>query len=94
MKTSRQPRRLLGEILIEMCLISEAQLTQALEEQKATGQYLGEVLIARGWATRRGIADALAVQRTLSAEPEPGLGGGFQARAADEPATWPGEPRY
>ena len=35
-----EPRRLLGEILIEMGLVSERQVGQALEAQQETGQFL------------------------------------------------------
>ena len=83
--TNEQPRRLLGQILIEMGLISEAQLSQALDEQQETRQYLGEILIAHGWVSRPEVGHALRVQRQLFAEPEPGLGGGPQARDAGEP---------
>ena len=85
--TNEQPRRLLGQILIEMGLISEAQLSHALEEQQETGQFLGEILIAHRWVSRPDVGDALRMQRGLLAEPEPGLGGGPQAREAGEPAT-------
>ena len=89
---SEQPRRLLGQILIEMALISEAQLSEALEAQQETGQFLGEILIAHGWVSRPDIGDALRVQRGLLAEPEPGLGGGSQAREAGEPPGIAGRP--
>jgi hypothetical protein len=85
--TNEQPRRLLGQILIEMRLISEAQLSHALEEQQETGQFLGEILIAHGWIGRTDVGDALRVQRGQLAEPEPGLGGGPQAPEVGEPAT-------
>lgn len=87
-----QPRRLLGQILIEMLLISERQLEQALEEQNETGQFLGEILIAHGWLTRTALGDALRVQRDLLIEPDPGLGGGIQARDAGEPRGTNGRP--
>jgi hypothetical protein len=83
---TEQPRRLLGQILVEMGLISEDQLDEALAAQGETGELLGEVLIARGWVTRVAIHDALAVQRSLLVEPEPGLGGGLRAREVGEQA--------
>jgi hypothetical protein len=70
-----------------MGLISEPQLRQALEEQQGTGQYLGEILIAQGWVSRAEVGRALRVQRQLFDEPEPGLGGGPQARETGEPTT-------
>ena len=81
---TEQPRRLLGQILIEMGLISEWQLEQALEMQRETGQFLGEILIAHGWTTRTAVGDALRVQRGLLVEPDPGLGGGVQTRDSGE----------
>ena len=83
----------MGQILIEMNLILERQLEQALEEQHETGQFLGEILIAHGWLTRTALGKALRVQRDLLVEPEPGLGGGIQARdAGSEPHGTIGRP--
>lgn len=42
---SKQKR--LGEILIEKCLLTQEQLTDALDEQKRTGEFLGEILLKR-----------------------------------------------
>jgi len=89
---TEQPRRLLGQILIENGLISEEQLSLALEAQQETGQFLGEILIAHGWVSRPEVGDALRVQRGLLAEPEPGLGGGSHAREAGEPPGIGGRP--
>jgi hypothetical protein len=99
--TTEQPRRLLGQILIEMGLISEEQLERGLEAQRGTGQYLGEILIAHGWITRRAIGDALRVQSSLLSEPEFGVGGRIEAREAREsapkvdglPSAWLGQRR-
>ncbi len=71
-----------------MCLISDRQLEEALEEQHATGQFLGEILIARGWVARTAIRDALAVQRNLLVEPEPGLGGGLRTLETEATSVW------
>jgi len=98
---SEQPRRLLGQILIETGLISEEQLLHALEAQQGTGQFLGEILIAQGSTTRRAIGDALRVQSSLLSEPELGFGGGHQARGAGGsapivdrlPSAWLGQRR-
>ena len=78
MDAVEQPRRLLGLLLIEMGLISEEQLVQALEAQERTGELLGEVLIGRGFVTRLAIQDALATQRGVLLTPDPGFGGGLR----------------
>lgn len=78
MDVAEQPRRLLGLLLIEMGLISEDQLAQALNAQKRTGELLGEVLVARGYVTRLAIQDALALQRGVLLKPDPGFGGGLR----------------
>ena len=75
---AKQHRRLLGLLLIEMGLISEEQLAEALRAQERTGELLGEVLIGRGYVTRLAIQDALAVQRGVLLKADPGFGGGLR----------------
>jgi len=55
-------KRPIGEIFVERGLISEAQLGDALEEQKKSGRRLGEILVATGRLTRLELASALADQ--------------------------------
>ncbi|NPA29385.1 MAG: type II/IV secretion system protein [Epsilonproteobacteria bacterium] len=57
----------LGDLLVEKGLISEEQLREALQKQKASGfsKKLGEVLIDEGFLTERQIAEALAEQLRL-----------------------------
>ena len=52
----------LGEILVQQQLLTEAQLTAALAEQKKNGRRLGRILIERGLANEEQIAEALARQ--------------------------------
>lgn len=52
----------LGDLLIEHNLISQAQLEQALAEQKSSGQKLGRVLIDSGYVTEDQILEALSQQ--------------------------------
>lgn len=52
----------LGDLLIEHKLISQAQLEQALAEQKKSGQKLGRVLIEDGYLTEDQMLDALSKQ--------------------------------
>lgn len=42
----------LGEYLIEEGLITADQLKLALEEQKTTGKFLGEIVVDKGWASK------------------------------------------
>ncbi|MFQ6097028.1 MAG: GspE/PulE family protein [Armatimonadota bacterium] len=52
----------LGEILIEQGVITEEQLQDALESQRATSQFLGSLLIDLGYATPQQIGKALEAQ--------------------------------
>ncbi len=55
------PRRL-GEILIDSGILTERQLTEALETQESTKKFLGEVLIEMGFITKDKLELALARQ--------------------------------
>ena len=59
MATQKQNLRL-GDQLIASNLITEAQLTKALEMQRDSGGLLGEVLISTGALTEQALAHALA----------------------------------
>src|SRR5438093_4972959 len=48
--------RPIGEIFVAAGLITQEQLDRALDEQKRTGQRLGEVLVSRGAVSRLGLA--------------------------------------
>jgi MSHA biogenesis protein MshE len=52
----------LGDLLIDHKLISQAQLEQALSEQKKNGQKLGRVLIDDGYLTEDQMLEALSEQ--------------------------------
>src|SRR5262249_20647629 len=80
MSALEQPRRLLGLLLIEMGVISEEQLEQALKVQEESGERLGDILIARGYTSRLAIQDALAQQSGLWLEPGEGYGTGPRAQ--------------
>jgi type IV pilus assembly protein PilB len=62
--TLARSRDRLGDILIRMKKITTSQLLDALEEQKATGHRLGEVLVDSGMVTREDVAAALKTQGT------------------------------
>jgi len=62
-RPSYAPRRIrLGQILVEAGLITQAQLRQALDEQRKTGERIGQVVRNMGLASPEGIAAALAQQ--------------------------------
>jgi MSHA biogenesis protein MshE len=60
MKPERRKKIRLGELLIEQKVINEAQLDQALGEQKKTGRKLGRVLTDLGIVQEQQLNDALA----------------------------------
>jgi len=60
MKPERRKKIRLGELLIEQKVINEAQLGQALAEQKRTGRKLGRVLTDLGIVEEQQLNDALA----------------------------------
>lgn len=55
------PKRI-GEILVEKGLITQAQLHDALVEQKVSDGFLGAILINRGWITKHQLIEGLAEQ--------------------------------
>ncbi len=55
--------RLIGALIVEKGLITEAQLEFALEEQQTTGALLGEILMAQFGVTRSALETALVAQR-------------------------------
>lgn len=66
----------LGQILIKQGSLTEGQLEQALVRQGATGQLLGEILVATGLCTLEQIGRALEEQMASS-----------EAEASESPAT-------
>jgi type IV pilus assembly protein PilB len=55
-------RRRLGEILVDLELVTDAQLVAALEDGRATGRRLGEVLLEEGVVAPAALLRALAEQ--------------------------------
>lgn len=51
-----------GEILVEDGILTAGQIELALEIQKATGQFLGNILVQKGWVTERQLLNALSEQ--------------------------------
>jgi len=56
----------LGQILIEAGLITQAQLQQALERQRETGERLGQIILGMGLGSQEGVAAAIAQQLHIS----------------------------
>lgn len=51
---------MLGDTLIANGTITKAQLDECLAEQKASGKKLGEIIVAKGYATQDQIEKALS----------------------------------
>ena len=64
-------RRILGSLLLESGLIQPAALDHALQEQKRTGERLGEVVIRLGSAKETDVHRTLAAQLGLPFDPGP-----------------------
>ncbi|HZO48758.1 MAG TPA: hypothetical protein VFB26_01305 [Gaiellaceae bacterium] len=60
--TSGVRYRRIGSILLERGVITQAQLAAALEQQRASGGLLGEILVLGYGVSRLDLADALAEQ--------------------------------
>jgi len=52
-------------LLVAAGALTHDQLDEALLDQAASGRRLGEVVVERGWSTRRSVAEALAEQAGL-----------------------------
>ena len=52
----------LGDLLIQQGLLTEAQLEQALEEQKRSGRKLGRVFVESGFVSEEQISETVARQ--------------------------------
>ena len=60
--SKHQKQILLGDLLVNMGIVNESQVTAALETQRKSGKRLGQILIDKGFATRPALADALSMQ--------------------------------
>jgi hypothetical protein len=61
--------RLLGEIMVQLGMVTKKQLEQALVRQRATDQRIGEALVGLGAAAWGQVEEAMAVQRRLRTLP-------------------------
>lgn len=57
--------RLLGEVMLQLGMVTKKQLEQGLVLQRATDQRIGEALMSLGAATWSQVEQAMAVQRRL-----------------------------
>jgi len=57
-----QKQILLGELLSKMGIVSDEQLNQALQEQKRSGEKLGQILVKKGIIPSSVLIDALCLQ--------------------------------
>lgn len=55
-------RKRLGEILVDQGFMTDAQIGQALEEQKKSGKQLGKVLIEKGFIDEAKLLDVISAQ--------------------------------
>ncbi len=63
---ARPEKTRIGSLLVQGKLISEEQLSLALEQQKRSGRKLGRVLVENGFATEEAISEALAKQLKIA----------------------------
>jgi len=56
------PHKRIGEILIEMDLVTDAEVKEALKLQKTKGGLLGEILVGLGYITEKDLLFALGAQ--------------------------------
>src|SRR5690242_2440680 len=69
----------LGALLVKRGLITQEQLSVALEAQKGSGEPLGAIVVAHGFASPATIAQALATQFGGLLKTEYGFATGFGA---------------
>jgi chromosome segregation ATPase len=75
--TAVTPQEPIGSMLVKRGLITEAQLADALEQQRTSGEQLGAILVARGYAPPALVAQALATQQGKLLKTEYGFATGF-----------------
>lgn len=61
---SQEPKPL-GELLVHKKLITASQLQEALDEQRSTKEFLGRLLVRKGWLRQEDLLKTLAEQMGL-----------------------------
>lgn len=64
-KSARMEHQSIGRTLLEMGVLTETQLQEALEEQNRSGRLLGNILLDKKYANKQSLAVALARQHGL-----------------------------
>jgi len=82
-------RRPLGEVLLERGIVSREQLATALEQQRTTGQPLGEIIVGFGFAPGPIVAQALATQHGGLIKTEYGFATGWSTEDGRAPVAVP-----
>lgn len=65
MSEHQQVKTRLGDLLVERGLITQDQLFEAVQEQKNSDLQLGEILVKKGWVSKRHVRKTLRVQSKL-----------------------------
>jgi type IV pilus assembly protein PilB len=50
----------IGDVLLEMGVLTQAQIDEVLVEQRVSHQRIGDIALAKGWVTKRNLMEALA----------------------------------
>ncbi len=79
--------RPLGQLLLEKGLITEAQLEEALADQRRSGLRLGEILVGRGWLSLAALTAVLAEQHGLELGVEESLRSRLSALGSERSRT-------
>lgn len=58
----RMTKKRLGELLLTESVITNEQLAESLDEQKQTGELIGDILVRRGFCTESDVARTISTQ--------------------------------
>lgn len=58
----RLSEKRIGEVLVEMGVLTQEQVDQALAEQRETHQRIGDIALSKGWVTKTNLMEALATR--------------------------------
>ena len=76
-EAARVPQQLLGSLFVEKGLITPEELQEALEEQKSSGERIGQILVKRGLVSGPVLTTMLAEQLGVQMEKQEGFGAGL-----------------